>query len=126
MVSLTFLFPAYNVKLIGTCYNYGEPHCAQRRAIAKMTNSIKLTVLNLSDDELQQMLKGDYFRKLSKYKLIDASFQEKYGVTFTEFERENVVAKKDFSWDVESDAQEWELAVDGIKTYQDKLNELSV
>ena len=30
---------------------------------------------------------------------------------YKEFENENVVAKRDFSWKVESDAQEWEMEI---------------
>lgn len=89
-----------------------------------MTHSIKQIISNLSEDELQEMLKGEYLRRLAKYKLTDQCFQEKYGMIFEEFERENIVAKKDFSWEVESDAQEWELAIDGMKTCQEKLGEL--
>jgi hypothetical protein len=36
---------------------------------------------------------------------------KKYGMTYKEFENENVVAKRDFSWKVESDAQEWKMAI---------------
>jgi len=91
-----------------------------------MTHSIKQMVLNLSEDELREMLKREYLRRLTKYKLTDQSFQEKYGMNFEEFEQENMVAKKGFSFEVESDAQEWELAIDGIKTCQEKLGELQV
>ncbi len=45
-------------------------------------------------------------------------------MSYEEFERENVVAAKDYSWDVESDAQKWELASDGINTCRRKLGEL--
>jgi hypothetical protein len=98
----------------------------EKEAAEKMTHSIKQIVLNLSEDELQQMLKGEYLRRLAKYKLTDELFRAKYGMTFADFELENMVAKKDFSWEVESDAQEWELSVDGIMTYQDKLSELQI
>lgn len=91
---------------------------------AKVSNSIKQMILNLSEDELQQILTAEYLRRLSKYKLTDQSFRDKYGVSFEVFERDNVVAQKEYSWEAESDAQEWELAVDGIKTYQAKLDEL--
>jgi hypothetical protein len=92
----------------------------------KMAHSIKQIISNLSEGELQEMLKGEYLRRLARYKLTDESFREKYGMTFKEFEQENMVAKKDFSWEVESDAQEWELATDGIKTCQEKLGELQI
>ena len=91
-----------------------------------MTHSIKQMISNLSEDELQEMLRGEYLRRLARYKLTEESFRRKYGMTFEEFGRENMVAKKDFSWEVESDAQEWELAIDGIKTCQKKLEELRV
>jgi len=47
-------------------------------------------------------------------------------MTYEEFENENVVAKKNFSWEVESDAQEWEMAMDGISTCLRKLEEVKV
>lgn len=91
-----------------------------------MTHSIKQIVSKLSENELQEMLKGEYLRRLARYKLADESLREKYGMTFDEFEQGNMVAKKGFSWEVESDAQEWELAIDGIKTCREKLRELQI
>jgi hypothetical protein len=42
------------------------------------------------NDELQEMLKREYLRRLAKYKLTDQSFQEKYGMNLEEFEQENM------------------------------------
>lgn len=36
------------------------------------------------------------------------------------------MASKNFTWSIESDAQEWELAIDGIKTYEKKLKALKL
>ncbi len=91
-----------------------------------MAHSIKQIVSKLSEDELQEILRREYLRRLTRYKLADESFREKYGMTFEEFERENIVVKKGFSWEVESDAQEWELAIDGIKTCHEKLEDLQI
>ncbi len=91
-----------------------------------MQNSVKQIVQEMSEKELQELLRNDYLRKLARYKLIDEAFRAKYGISHREFERKNVVAAKNFSWDVESDAQEWELAIDGIKTFQKKLKALKV
>ncbi len=91
-----------------------------------MQNSIKQIVQEMSEKELQELLRDDYLRKLGRYKLIDESFRGKYGMTYKKFERKNVVAARNFSWDVESDAQDWELALDGIKTYQKKLKALKL
>ena len=50
----------------------------------KMTRSIKQILSNLSENELQEMLKGEYLRRLARYKLADESLREKYGMTFDE------------------------------------------
>jgi hypothetical protein len=86
--------------------------------------AVKRMVEEMHVEELEEMLEREYLRKLTRYKLTDESFRKKFGMTYEDFERENIVAKKNYSWDVESDAQEWELAIDGIKTCQHKLEEL--
>ena len=85
---------------------------------------IRKEIEKLTDRELIEMLKSEYLRKLSRYKLADQSFCKKYGLSYEEFERRNIVAEKGYSWEVESDAQEWESANDGIATYLQKLEEL--
>ena len=82
----------------------------------KTCDSIKELVSEMTDDELQEMLRREYLRRLTRYKLADELLRKKYDMTFEEFEQENLVAKKGFSWEVESDAQEWEMSIDGIKT----------
>ncbi len=80
----------------------------------------------MSPEELQEMLRRDYFRRLAKYKLADELFGKKYGMTFDEFDRQNMVTRQGLSWEVESDAQEWEMAIDGIETCLRKLEGLEV
>ncbi|GFP18730.1 hypothetical protein HKBW3S03_00235 [Candidatus Hakubella thermalkaliphila] len=63
---------------------------------------------------------------MAHYENLDRGFQKKYGVSFEEFEEKNVVKKKGFSWEVESDAMAWEQAVDGIKTMRTRLEDLDV
>ncbi len=81
-----------------------------------MVHSIKQMMEKMSNDELVEMLRREYLRKLTRYRLTDEVFRKKYAMTYEEFEKENVVAKRNFSWEVESDAQEWEMAIDGIST----------
>ena len=45
-------------------------------------------------------------------------------MNFTEFEKKNLVRVKDFSWEVEKDAMEWEHAVEGIESLQEKINKI--
>ena len=91
-----------------------------------MGNPVKQMVEKMSNEELVVMLRREYLRKLIRYRLTDEFFRKKYGMTYKEFEKENVVAKRDFSWEVESNAQEWEMAIDGISTCLRKLGEVKV
>jgi len=91
-----------------------------------MGHPIKQMMEKMSNDELVEMLRREYLRKLTRYRLTDEVFRKKYGMTYEEFEKENVVAKRDFSWEVESDAQEWEMAIDGISTCLRKLGEVKI
>jgi mannitol/fructose-specific phosphotransferase system IIA component (Ntr-type) len=80
----------------------------------------------MSNEELVEMLRREYLIKLMRYRLTDEFFRKKYQMRYDDFEKENIVAKRDFSWEVESDAQEWEMAIDGISTCLRKLGEVRV
>lgn len=75
-------------------------------------------------DEIRIALINEYRRRLIRYKLVDASMKNKYGMDFNKFESGNVVKEKKFSWDVESDAMEWEHALEGSRYAEIKLKEL--
>ncbi|MCG3121392.1 MAG: hypothetical protein ALAOOOJD_04457 [bacterium] len=79
----------------------------------------------LSDDELQEMLRRDYLRRLMRYRKTDELMRQNYGMTYDEFINRNIVAKKGFSWEVESDSQDWEMALDGIRSMERKLSEIN-
>jgi len=76
------------------------------------------------EDEILNALRNDYRRKLIIYKFVDEKFRKKYKMDFQTFEKHNIVKEKEFSWEVESDAMEWEHAIEGIKTCEQKLKEL--
>ena len=78
----------------------------------------------MTEDELKEVLRRDYLRRLTRYRMMDDSYKKKYGMDFKRFQRANIVEKQNYSFEVESDAQEWELAIDGIKTVEKKLKEL--
>ena len=73
------------------------------------------------DGKLRMLLATEYRRRLARYSLTDRRLREKYGMSFEEFEQRNVVRERGFVWDVESDAIEWDLAVNGIKTMRRRL-----
>jgi hypothetical protein len=61
---------------------------------------------------------------LTRYEHTDRLLRKKYEMAFDEFERNDLVKAKGFTWDVESDSDEWEMAVDGIESMKRGLKEL--
>ena len=76
---------------------------------------------NFSEKEIVESLIFNFKRKLAIYKLIDKKMREKYGMDFEQFEKDNLIKKNNFSWEVEKDAIEWEHAISGIKYIENKL-----
>ncbi|MEW6379553.1 MAG: hypothetical protein AB1611_08080 [bacterium] len=90
-----------------------------------MKAALKKQLDEMTEDELQHLLRRDYLRRLTRYRMTDDFYRQKYNMDFESFEKANIVQKENYSFEVESDAQEWELAVDGIQTLEKKLKELS-
>jgi len=86
---------------------------------------LKKQIDEMTDDELNEVLRRDYLRRLTRYRMTDDFYRKKYGMDFEKFQKVNIVEKQNYTFEVESDAQEWELATDGIKTLEKKLKELS-
>jgi len=91
-----------------------------------MSTVLKKHLQQMSDEEIESMVRGEYLRKLTRYKKIDENYKKKYGMAYEEFESQNMVAKKNYSWEVESDAQTWEAAIDGIETMLSKMREIGL
>lgn len=45
-------------------------------------------------------------------------------MNFEDFEKKNIVMEKNFSWDVEKDAIEWEHAVASIRYLEEKIKKI--
>ena len=90
-----------------------------------MQTVLKKQINEMTEDELKEVFRRDYLRRLTRYRMMDDSYKKKYGMTFDSFQKANIVKKQGYSFEVESDAHEWELAIDGIKTIERKLKELS-
>ncbi|MFN3481346.1 MAG: hypothetical protein ACK415_13305 [Thermodesulfovibrionales bacterium] len=78
----------------------------------------------VSEKEIKEALLAEYEKKLVLYKLTDERLKKKYGMSFKEFEEKNMVKEKDFSWEVEKDAMDWEHAVEGIRHLREKINKI--
>jgi hypothetical protein len=76
------------------------------------------------ETQIAHLAEGELQRRLARYQLRDRLFQEKYSMSLAEFEAREVVKQYDYSFEVESDHQDWDLAIDGIRTIERQLAEL--
>jgi hypothetical protein len=81
-------------------------------------------ITNVPIDEIKEALLNEYRRRIIRCKMVDETMKKKYGMTLQEFELKNVVKEYDFSWQVESDAMEWEHAVEGSRYAEQKLKSI--
>ncbi len=77
-----------------------------------------------ADATIRHLLKAEYLRNLRLHRRADRNLSQKYGMTFDEFISSQTAQQKGYTWAVETDAMDWEIAVSGIKTVERKLKEL--
>ena len=71
-----------------------------------------------------RLIESEYRRRLVCYQHTVHLLERKYGMTFDAFEAQHMVEQRGYSWEVESDAQEWEMALDGIVGLEGQLAKL--
>ncbi len=76
------------------------------------------------DTKVYLLLEAEYLRRLRQYRRVDYFLGRKYEMTFDEFTAQRVAQREGYTWDVETDAIDWETAVGGIKTMKRKVKEL--
>ena len=76
------------------------------------------------DTKVRLLLEAEYLRRLGRYRRLDRTLTQKYGMAFEEFMERRVVQRDGYTWNVETDAMDWETAVDGMRTVERKLEEL--
>ncbi len=76
------------------------------------------------DVSVQQILISEIRRRMNRYELTDGRFRHKYGVRFEEFRDQRVVEKQGYSFEVESDYCDWEMAVTGLAALKEQLARL--
>lgn len=96
-----------------------------------VSNEIALQLEGLSfgktsgvDEKLQNLLNGEYQSRLMRHRLTDRQLTDKYNMDFACFAKNQMTRQLGFTWEVESDARAWEVAVDGIQTMQEQLQQL--
>jgi len=76
------------------------------------------------DTKVFFLLEAEYLRRLRQYRRVDYLLTQKYEMTFEEFIAQRVAQQEGYTWDVETDAMDWETAVGGMKTMKRKIQEL--
>ena len=76
------------------------------------------------DVKLERILQHEYRRKFARYQYTDRILRQKYQMDFKTFRQQKIVAEQDYSFEVENDASDWEMALDGVVTMARKLKEL--
>jgi hypothetical protein len=76
------------------------------------------------EDKLSRVLESEIRRRLAQYEMTNRLFQKKYRMSFEEFERRDMVRQLGYSFEAESDHQDWDMAADGIKTLRQELARL--
>jgi hypothetical protein len=74
--------------------------------------------------KIRLLVEGEYLRRLRHYRRVDHLLSQKYGMSFEEFMARHLVRQRGYTWEVEKDAMEWETAISGIQTMEQKLQEL--
>ncbi len=74
--------------------------------------------------KIRLLLEGEYLRRLRHYRRVDHLLSQKYGMSFEEFMARQLVRQRGYTWEVEKDAMEWETAISGIQTMEQKLQDL--
>ena len=76
------------------------------------------------DSKVRYLLEAEYLRRLGRYHRTNSLLSEKYGMTFEEFTAQRVVKQRGYTWEVEKDAMDWEVALGEIEGARQALLEL--
>ena len=86
--------------------------------VAKLENTPDL------NEGLQRLLHREIRRRLNRYKLTDHQLSDKYNMTFGEFQQQEIVKREGYSFEVETDFCDWEMAITGIRSLEGYLIEV--
>ncbi|PDV97961.1 hypothetical protein [Candidatus Chloroploca asiatica] len=76
------------------------------------------------DAKVRHLIEAEYMRQLGHYRRVDLTLTHKYGMTFNDFLEQSIPRQKEYSWEVEQDAMDWETAMGGMATVERKLRAL--
>ena len=76
------------------------------------------------DFKLRKLIEGELVRRLSGYRHTVRMLEKKHGMDFETFKDRRIVKKEKYSFEVESDFCDWEMALDGIRSMEKRLSTL--
>ncbi|MEA2053341.1 MAG: hypothetical protein U9O90_11105 [Euryarchaeota archaeon] len=89
---------------------------------------VNLTRKVISEENIERgmakLLYNETRRKLIEYELLDRNLAKKYGMSFDEFREKKMIEKFGYTWEVEKDYQNWEIARDGIETMEEIIDKV--
>ena len=94
--------------------------------VAQHLDSLSFNQVDDINAKLRILLEAEYRRRLTRYSLTDRQLSQKYKMSFETFEQQQLTKQQGYTWEVESDAIAWETAIDGIRTMERQLAELTV
>ena len=72
----------------------------------------------------ERLVTNELIRRLNRYELINRRLEQKYDMAFANFRGREIVKERNYSFEVESDFWNWEMARGGIETVQEMLSDL--
>lgn len=88
--------------------------------VVKITNDLEPEGKDINI-KLKKILGNEIRRRLNRYELINNKFCKKYRMSFEEFKKAKMVEKLNYSFEVESDFCNWEMAISGIRCLKKNL-----
>ena len=89
---------------------------------------VNITRKVISEENIERgmakLLYNETRRKLIEYELLDRNLTKKYGMSFEEFREKKMIEKLGYTWEVEKDYQNWEIARDGIETMEEMIDKV--
>lgn len=77
-----------------------------------------------TENKIKRLVENELRRRLARYQLTIRNLESKYQMDFEAFKAEKVVERNGYSFEVENDFCDWEMALDGVATIRRKLNRL--
>jgi hypothetical protein len=96
--------------------------------ITRSEEMVNITRRLVSEENIEKgmakLLYNETRRKLIEYALLGRNLTKKYGMSFEEFREKKMIEKLGYTWEVEKDYQNWEIARDGIETMEEMIDKV--